>query len=449
MSDSEDKKMFDPADLTQLDLTPDWARRDPGSVHIKPSDSGRSAGRGRGERPRREGPGERRRGEGGGRPSASQRRPRRTGEEDRAQAAGARNERRSPRVGQRPPPSLPLKISFLPERKGLGVVVRRIRSARKAFALPDVARLFLSKPDFYLLKIELENSAAASLIQCGVCGELFQSSEAAADHIFKRHAQEYFVVAEVAGDPPSGKFPGVAKCGVSGELIAPPNHHTYRERISELHAKHCPAMPLPQYESRIVLLADEESIEAWKSSQSLRTEYRLKDDPEAEAIDGKAAQRYLAENIAPHALKSGHRFVLPATAAWKTDDQQILASLRQALAREQKFPTTLINALRPALRHMHLHLFKVGPKETFVSAVEPAPINPEESVSPIKEGLQFIKDNPGCKRAALAEAMAGGEHKSEQEIEEIIKSIHWLVDCGHVTEFADGSLALPSITHRA
>jgi len=449
MSGSEDGKMFDPADLTQLDLTPDWARRDPGSVHVKASLSGQSAGRGRPQRDRREGRVERRRGEDGGRPRAAARRPRRGGGEDRAQGAGGRSERFHSRAEQRPLPSLPLKISFLPERKGLGVVVRRIRSARKAFALPDVASLFLSQPEFYLLKIELENTSSPGLHQCGVCGELFQSSESAVDHIFKRHAEEYFSVEEVVGEPPSGNFPGVAKCGVSGELIAPPNHHTYRERIAELHAAHCPAMPLPQYESRISMLSDEESIEAWKTAQSLRTEYRLKEDPESAAIDRKAAQSYVAENIAGRVLKSGRRFVLPATAAWKTEDQQILAVLRQALNREQKFPTTLINALRPALRHMHLHLFKVGPKETFVSAVEPAPINPEESVSPIKEGLQFIKDNPGCKRAELAEAMAGGEHKSEHEIEEIIKSIHWLVDCGHVTEFADGALALPTITHRA
>lgn len=440
MTEPNQKDSLDLADLSDLDLTPDWARSEPGSVRVNKTDrhsggrkergGGRSGSGGRARTSRSSG-------------GQGQRRDRdRKGGRDDRPVRTSKAVSSTPRPAPRSRPA-PVKVSFLPERKGLGIVVRRIRNAKKAFALPDIAALFLSKPEYYLLKLEVEGGSQLRLFQCSLCGEIFRTVASAHEHVFEAHADNFFDIETVADDPPTGNFPCIAKCGISGELIGPPNHHTYREKLLALHAAHCPDMPLRDYESRIVTLADEELVEKWKESASLRTQYRPKDQNESDPIDSKSARTQILENHAPKLVKSGRRFVMPAPTAWNTGDDEIMVAFKLAWNREKKFPLTLIHALRPALRHMKLHVFKLGAKKTFVTAVEPTPIDPADSISPIKEGLQFIKENPGCKRDDLARAMAGGEHKSEEEIEKIIKSIHWLVDCGHLTEFADGSLLLP------
>jgi len=436
MNDEKKNQGLSAEDLSGLDLTPDWARKEPGRIEIKKAGKpsrgdrrdGRENARGGRDRPRRA----------AGKAGRDSRPPRGRSENRGARPRAAREDRR-PRSSA----PLPLKISFLPERHGLGIVVRRIRSAKVAFALPAIADLFLAKPEYYMLKVEAEDGADIRLYQCALCEQLFRDRDAATEHLFDDHAEEFFQVETVDTEPPSGNFPRVARCGVSGELLGPPNHHTYRERIRELHALHCPKMALDDYEKRIETVEDEQAVEDWKISQSRKTLYRPIASEEAEALERQEARALLEKNLAKGRIKSNNRFIIPAGIAWKCSDQDLLRAYKSALEREKRFPITLIHALRPALKHMHLAIFKIGGRETFVSSVEPAPIKPEDSISPIKEALEYIAAHPKCKREELAAAMAERIGEDEEQLDKMIKSIHWLVDCGHLIEFSDGSLALP------
>jgi hypothetical protein len=207
-------------------------------------------------------------------------------------------------------------------------------------------------------------------------------------------------------------------------------------------------MPLAEYEKKIETSNDEDAIEQWKKAAALRIEYRFKDDPDSEPIDRNSAHKFLADNHSSNVVKSNRRFIVPAKTAWISQDNDLLFAYRDAWNREKRFPTTLMHALRPALKHMRLHVFKVGPKETFISAVQPDPIAPEDSVNPIKEMLEFINQNPRCKRNDLEAALTEEDREDKDKIGEMINSIHWLVDCGHLIEFADGSLAIPHARNR-
>lgn len=441
MNDEKNNQGLSAEDLSGLDMTPDWARKEPGRIEVKKSgkpfrgdrrdDRGNSVGRRGRSRT------------GAGKPDRGARRSRGRSEQEggRPRASG---ETRRPRSAA----PIPLKISFLPERHGLGIVVRRIRSAKVAFALPAIADLFLGKPEYYMLKVEAEDGADIRLYQCSVCEQLFRDMDAAVDHLFDDHAAEFFQVETVAADPPSGNFPRIARCGVSGEVLGPPNHHTYRERIRELHALHCPKMALEDYERRIETVEDQQAVEEWKVSQSSKTLYRPIACDDAEALGRQEARALLEKDLAKDRIKSNNRFVIPGSIAWKCSDQDLLRTYRSAWEREKRFPITLIHALRPALKHMHLAVFRMGGRETFVSSVEPAPIKPEDSISPIKEALEYIAVHPKCKRDELAQAVAGDVREDESQVDKIIKSIHWLVDCGHLIEFSDGSLALPDAGKR-
>ncbi len=451
MTEENKGKPLEKDELLDLSFVPQWARSEKGDVSVVKNDS-RVRGRPNGDR-RGDRRGTRSRGDTRGADRRGMSMPRRGGERRDMHQGGATRESHTGRGGhreRRSPASqgvsLPLKMSFLPERRGLGVIVRRIRKSGKAFSLPAIADLFLGKPEYYLLKVEVTDSDT-KLFQCNHCKGVFQTRPEAVEHLLKRHIDNYFEMEVKEGAVPAGNFQYIAKCGLSGQLIGPPNHHTYREKIRQIHSQKYPDMPIAQYEQRIVTIEDEETLEQWKKEVALTTEYRLKSDETAEPVDEKAARAYVLEHCAKE-IKENNRFVIPAQAAWATDDPVLLRSFKNAWIHEKRFPLTLIHALRPALRHMKLKIFKVGPKETFVSAIQPSPIDPEYSVSPINEALEYIKTHTGCKRDELMEFLLIEDPEHREKIDKVLTSLHWLIDCGHVVEFADGSLAIPSGKNR-
>ena len=48
-----------------------------------------------------------------------------------------------------------MKVTFLPDRERLALVVQDIRVSRRAFPLAEIASRFLSREDLYLVKLEL------------------------------------------------------------------------------------------------------------------------------------------------------------------------------------------------------------------------------------------------------------------------------------------------------
>ena len=55
-------------------------------------------------------------------------------------------------------------------------------------------------------------------------------------HMIKEHIDDFMVKEEHEGEMPSGSFSCVAQCGFSGTLLGPPNHHSYAEKIKEIHS---------------------------------------------------------------------------------------------------------------------------------------------------------------------------------------------------------------------
>jgi len=418
--------------LAGLDFGPDWARGEPGSqAHVRMAPGPRDRAP---NRDRRDAPRDRKR------------------EGTRRAPSGERGFGGRPRdsVPSRPPvrldPGPRLRIAFLPERRGLGAIVRRIHKSLRAYDLPDVAALFLQKPEYHLLKIETgdprRGDAAAALYQCALCETLSPSAEKAIEHLLRAHMDDLFEAETVEREPPSGAFPCVGRLKDTGEWIGPPNHHSFAERLQEIQSARYPDRTVDQLRERVEMLRDEESMEAWKQEASRVTTYRWKDQPDAERMTlAEARSALLARK--DEWIREHHRFVLPAQAARATEDPGLLAQVRDAWEREKRFPTTMINALRPALRHMKLHLFKTDERSTFVTAVEPAPIDPSLAVSPLRDALHFLHSHPGAKREDLIAGLAPGAEEGDPRVHEVLQSLHWLIEKGHVIAFFDGTLTVP------
>lgn len=440
--------------LLDLNFVPKWARQEPGEnpyIRFEGSDQRQGARRGRrefgGRMPHRDDDRQ------GGRHVDRDRRVKRpgAGSEDRPAREPATASIGTSAAASQRRPRLPVRVSFLPERKGLGVIVRKIHHSVKAYALPDVAALFLSKPPYHLVKVEFDTSADAALelFQCRICAMIFLDREKAVKHLLSQHMDHYFEIIEVETEPPSGNFTCIARCTLSGELIAPPNHHSYVEKVNALHAAHFAQMSLEDYKKRIETLHDQELIEQWKQESSRQRRYHLKAAKDSEPMKESEARTYILQHLAGEAIRKGTRFVIPAVVAREMEDGPLRMAISDQWVHETRFPTTMIYALRPALRHMKLHLFKGSDRETFVTAVKPSPVKPEQAVSSICEALHYLESHPGCTREDLVAHLACGAQATDEKARPVINNLTWLIEKGHVIEFHDGRLSVPMSRNRA
>lgn len=349
-----------------------------------------------------------------------------------------------PRPARKPPAParLPVFIAFLPERHQLVAMVKRLHAAQKAYPLNYLAHLLLAKPEFHLVKIEARGEV--TLWQFKPDGAIFTDQESLRAHAILSHLPAQYEEIVEQTDPPSGQFTCVGRCVLSGELLGPPNYHGYNERLIELHRTRFPHMRIDDYRACIELVRDPAVIEQWKEQVRTRRSYRPKDNPNAPLMSREDAILDYERRFLPGLMVSGKRFIMPATRIRELPDGPLRRQIEEAWQRENKNPFTMTLALRPAFRHMRLHLFKARGGETFVTAVAPKPIDPRYAVEPIRSMLELIHAHPGWTRAQLLEHLKPGVDPASEEAQALLSPLRWLVEKGHVIEFFDGSLAAPT-----
>ena len=454
--------------ILELNFVPSWARKPPGKNHFDApayEEGERRKGRqGRDRRPRRrdggEGPQRRRPPRddyGRRRMRPSRERPRReSGQPEHSRYArperdvehGPRPERhRDDRPHGRPRSDMPpVAVSVLPKPKGLSVIVHKIHGTKRSYPLSEVAGLFLSNPEFCDVKVESRRGEnRLRLYQCKLCRMVALERDILMGHMVKEHFAGHFDREEREGEAPAGSFVCVARCGLSGVLLGPPNHHSYAERVRETHQTRYGHMSEEAYRQKIETVRDPELIEQWRQESCREVVYRLKgkeDSPESNMSWGEAEAHFLSE-VVPKQVVEGYRAVLPATVARKMEDNRLREAIREVWIREARHPRSLLFALRAALRHMHLHLFRAGGDEIFACAVGPSPLDPSHTIESIGEVLTFLHENPGCTRKEMIERLRPDSEPDSPQVAELLKPLGWLVEKGHIIEFFNGTLSVP------
>lgn len=510
MSENEEAKPAEQQDtgglVLDLNFAPSWARTSPDAniqryreERYEDHDDGssRSGGRdgGRERRPRREFDGQDRR--------RQDRKPRREFEPNspradmpRPESRGAFADLRGPRPEGAAPrqdhrerrdfraprpetPPLPLEIRVLPEQKALGAVIRRIQTSHRAFPLRDIAWLFLDNPASCLIRMEPLKDQQLPLFQCKVCGMPALTEEEIRAHLVNRHLDDFFDIEEVDCEPPSGAFVCVARCGLSGELLGPPNHHSFNAKIHEMLRTKYPNMSEETYRSRIEMVRDPEVIEQWRQQCKRKKIYRRKGasptiaEPAVDAVaepspatpEGAAApapavpadqepapkappmERDVAElvfmrEILPTQISNARHLICTAAVAIQTTSRPLYFALKDTLNRERRFPASLFFALRGAFRHRNLHLFRVNDAkgQDFVMLKPAVVLDPTHVVETLREALAYVNDHPACTRSELVTALAGAD---EAKIKETLVQLAWLVEKGHVVQFYNDVLSAP------
>jgi hypothetical protein len=409
--------------ILDLNFVPQWARKPPGESHYRHRES---TGEDHAQRDRR------RPQRGEGRRDGRDRRPRREPPEHRE----------TPRPRREPPRELPVTVSFLPEQKRLASLVRQIHHSRRAYPLMDLANLLVHDPQGYLVKVEVsKDDETFELYQCRRCKSIAVSEEKVRQHIMANHLTDFYEKEEIETEPPSGSFPGVARCTRTGILLGPPNHHSYVEKLNELHQMRFPHLSLDECKQNIEVVKDDELIEQWKEQSRKQTTYRLKSDPESEPLDLRRAEAAFAKEV-PDLYEAVHRAIVPSKIAQEIEDRDLVHAIHKVWAKESRFPLTMSFAMRAAFRHMHLHLFKAG-KVNFVTHIKPHPIKPTETVENIAEVLMFLNENPGSTRMHVLEVLHPSLDPKSKEARDALQPLSWLIERGHIIEFFNGTLAVP------
>jgi hypothetical protein len=374
-----------------------------------------------------------------------------------------------PRQDRPEVPLLPLEIRVLPEQKALGAVIRRIQTSHRAFPLRDIAWLFLDNPASCLVRIEPLKDQQVPLFQCKVCGVPALSEEEIRSHLVNHHMDDFFDVEEVTCEPPSGVFVCVARCGMSGELLGPPNHHSFNGKVQEMLRTRYATLTEEAYRSRIETVRDSDAIEKWRQQCTKKKIYRRKGAaptaaepvdaadaaesgataeadaepaPKAPAMERDVAELVFLREILPEQIANVRHLICTAAVGMQTSSRSLYYALKDMLLRERRFPASLFFALRGAFRHRKLHLFRVNdPKgQDFVMLKMPVALDPSHTVQALRDVLTYVNDHPACTKAEMVSAIADGD---EEKIKETLVQLVWLVERGHVVEFYNDVLSGP------
>jgi len=522
-SSNRESKLADSDIVLDLNFVPQWARKAPdegnygrfkeggsdrgggrggsrgrsGGGRYGGGGGGRSGGRSQDRRsapPRRDDRSSNSSGRGGGGVDQQDRyrRPRQGGEDSgRGQSY---TPDRQPRVERERVSRPEMRVRFLPEQQALSGLIRQVSTTHRAYPLLDLAGLLMSKPGCCFVKLEVDPAGDTFFYQCKKCRTVaFDRSEIEA-HIISDHIGDYFDTEDVVGEAPTGNFVCVAKCGYSGTLLGPPNHHKYNETVKRIHAERFANMNFESYKDRIKMSHDPEDVERWKEEASKTVVYRLKGDgasdskavtqdgggsgevvlPPSHATDVTGendctvdeevvlendctvesdskgmsvseAERHMRDEVVEKTIVRTRKAAISEAVAHEINDRAIKFALRDEWQQESRFPIKLSFALRAAFKHKHMYIFKAGKGKgvNFVTSVQPTPLDPEHAIESIHDVLSYLTENPGCTKKQMVEALRPDADLASDEVKKFLQPLQWLVERGHIIEFFNGTFSVP------
>lgn len=373
-------------------------------------------------------------------PRRDDRGPRRDG--DRPRFGGPR------RDGERPMREfikpLDADVRILPAQKDIGTIINKIKTSHLAYPLKQLAYFFLDHPEACVLRISPKKDAAEpiSFHQCKACGFVAFSEEDLLAHVVTAHLGDYYDAEELDCEPPKGSFNCVAKCGLTGVLLGPPNLHGFNARIREMLRTRFPNMSEDEYRARIEMVRDADAVEQWRASATKKTVFKKKGEENAPAVEREAAELEFRRTIAPGLMTAPKSVDMTADLALKSPSKPLLFACRDALQREKRFPASLFFALRGAFHHRKLAFFRAndprGPE--FVSAAKPVALDTAHAIADLVEIVKYVEAHAGTTQQGLVSELGAGDATKAANVS---AHLSWLVEKGHLVGYANGVLALP------
>ena len=134
--------------------------------------------------------------------------------------------------------------------------------------------------------------------------------------------KKFYEEVQVEGEAPKGSFSAISRCGISNELLGPPNYHGYQEKLTALHRERFSNMSIDAYKAKVRTEHGEEVVEAWLESMKTVTKWKVaepkEEEPKADDLEAKEATEESADSTsepeaAPEAAAPDQSEEAPAT----------------------------------------------------------------------------------------------------------------------------------------
>jgi hypothetical protein len=459
--------MADPISSFDLRFTPDWLKEsEKENRYADYEGEGQAGRRDRDSRPRRGGGSDRQRRDQREQRSSGPRPTRPGGQRSRDAASSQRpprpEDRNRPRRDE--PRSAPLEeiepaaiqVDFLPEERAFTKVIAQIKQGHTAYPLFGLARMFLERPERHRLRLRsLDNSKM--LYQLDDYGPVALESVALERIAFSEKRDEFYATEMVEKEPIKGNFTSVARCTLSGRVLGPTNYHTFQKTIRSLYdQRFSRRMSFEEYRRTIEITADPTIVNQWKEEARKVMTFRTRDgDPPLTFENISALEQHFRENYLQKVVKACLAAEIYGDHVRHLPDRSVVAAIRKARDRENRFPAQMAGALRHGLNQAGLHVFKHKKRILYISTVRPQLFDPNQaSLSPgLGAILAALRSYPRITRKQLAEKVLAkllGEKSHDASSSEyaqakanLASDLLWLAKAGHVIEFSDGTLDLP------
>ncbi|MBU62655.1 MAG: hypothetical protein CMI26_09150 [Opitutae bacterium] len=357
------------------------------------------------------------------------------------------------------------KISFFPSPETFNAIAANLRETGRTFELFDLASTILAKPERFVVRASIPKEAIdqeKTLCVSKLDGLVFDSPEAVIDHLIIKGLGNIYDSEEIETEPPSGNFPAINRCGITGDWLAPPNYHRYAEMIREHHATKLADITFDKFEKKIETIREPEAATVWIEEMRKTRKYKLTkpraNDPEnfdsLEALRKHLAFHKSAAFVQTCTNTEFHgRLLQSLSTGTLRDDIEI------TLEQQRRFPLDTALALLGRFRAAKFHHFKRGKKGiSYISPVKRRRRVAGESFSPSIEALiSFLEKHPLTEKGSLAEKHLGisaekkDELKNSDAIRTLAQDLHWLVTEGYSTEYSDGRVEIrsPIVTSEA
>jgi hypothetical protein len=338
-----------------------------------------------------------------------------------------------PSAAPAPAPVVNVEVTFLPNAAALTGLNDMIKQSVRAYALFDLAKLVLNKPERHTVKFVCKDG---SLVRQVAADGVFLTSEEAVRHLFRHSPEKIFTRIEKAIEPPKGNFQFVNRCGMTGEILGPPNYHEYQSRLVKHHQQRLAHVPFEQFRSRLETIRDPEVVKTWVESRSKTTEFTCLLCAEPKILgDRSELEKHVRQDHLPALVTTVNTVALPGPAARLIENPRLLEAVRQAWESERRFPIKTVNELRPHLSQAGFAFFKHKKGITYISCVKPNRFDSLEHLSAqLQNIMAFLRAHTNATRKQLAEHLAPVNETL------LASDLHWLIQDGYVVEFYDGKL---------
>jgi hypothetical protein len=339
-------------------------------------------------------------------------------------------------------PAAGVKVLIEPNTDALHLIAKEVTHVARVYSLFDIAKTLMSQRERFHGIFTVDESKPP-LYYGHRDQSLWLTKEEAVQHFWKAEWRgDLYEEEEVEIDGPAGNFQVVAKCGLSGKVLGPPNYHAYQSTIRQVHRESFSDMPFDRYAARIVTERSEEAVQAWL--HTMKTKLRWKPVGQEETLwleDRIAVEQHFLNNRFPEMYVATHKVEIPANTPVKYFSPSLLVSFKNAARHAGSHPAIIIPTVCTLLEKEHLPVFKKQGK-LYAGPSRPHPI-PEETTfaDRMEKIVSWMRENPETKLAKLWKAvLPEGENDPSSEW---LADLYWLLSQGHLLLFADDTLILP------